>query len=269
MKTVESLHPNASSRSKSYNRRNRKVIKNKPGMVNPIQQKEFETIMGKISGSRDYSHNSGKGSKSSSFLKENNYNLTNLVNHKEIEYRTKDKLQMNSNYALVGYLGELKRTEVDVKLEAGRMNYLNKDKQWLIKFCNQLKEELAICKDRVKVAEKIMHDLKACGQESVESLIKTIDSFEAKRQRLENEISHLTNIVDGKMKQSQEKAQKIEDCKNFIETQSGLQEQKIVDLSQQIGDKKAHILDLKRQIVALENKYEAQSNEFMRLGKEI
>jgi hypothetical protein len=34
-----------------------------------------------------------------------------------------------------------------------------------------------------------MYDLKATGQESVESLIKTIDNFEAKKIRLENEIS--------------------------------------------------------------------------------
>jgi hypothetical protein len=131
-------------------------------------------------------------------VRDKNFNLADSVRHQEQEYRTKDKLQINSNYALVGYLGELKKTEVDVKLEAHRMNYLNKDKQWLIKFCNQLKEELGWCKDRVRVAEKIMHDLKATGQESVESLIRTIDGFEAKRQRLENEIAELTRIVNSK-----------------------------------------------------------------------
>ena len=73
-----------------------------------------------------------------------------------------------------------KDLEIDVKLEAKRMNYINMDKKWLIKFCNQLKEELAICKDRVKVAEKIMYDLKEWGLESVDALIKTIENFDGK-----------------------------------------------------------------------------------------
>lgn len=96
------------------------------------------------------------------------------------------------------------------------MNYLHKDKQWLIDLCNRLKEELAFCKSRVKIAEKIMNDLKATGQESVEALIKTIDNFEAKKIRLENEITRIGNIVTEKLNQSEQRQKKIEDCKTFI-----------------------------------------------------
>lgn len=96
------------------------------------------------------------------------------------------------------------------------MNYLHKDKQWLIELCNKLKEELAWCKSRVKIAEKIMHDLRATGQESVEALIRTIDNFEAKKIRLENEISRISNIVNGKINQSEKRQNKIEECKTFI-----------------------------------------------------
>lgn len=106
-----------------------------------------------------------------------------------------------------------KEMEVDVKLEAKRMNYINMDKKWLIKFCNQLKEELAIWKDRVKVAEKIMFDLKECGLENVDALIKTIDNFEGKKIRLENEITNLTKVVDAKTRVANQKAKKISDCK--------------------------------------------------------
>ena len=149
------------------------------------------------------------------------------------------------------------------------MNYMHKDKKWLIEFCNQLKEELAWCKDRVKVAEKIMHDLKATGQESVESLIRTIDAFEAKKLRLEKEIADATHIVNHKEALSDAKAQKIEQCTEFIETQSGLQQQKIEDLNEKISDKKAYILELKRQIVALEYKNEFQNNTMVDLENRI
>ena len=96
------------------------------------------------------------------------------------------------------------------------MNYLNKDKKWLIRFCDQLKRELEWSKSKAKTSEKIMEDLKATGQESVESLIKTIDAFEAKKIRLEKEIAKASNIVQHKENQSNLRTEKIENCQNFI-----------------------------------------------------
>lgn len=96
------------------------------------------------------------------------------------------------------------------------MNYLAKDKQWLIKFCDKLKEELSWAKDKVKTSEKIMFDLKATGQESVESLIRTVDGFEAKKLRLEKEIANAARIAEAKEQQSELRAKKIEECKTFI-----------------------------------------------------
>ena len=61
-----------------------------------------------------------------------------------------------------------------------------------------------------------MEDLKATGQESVEALIKTIDAFESKKIRLENEIAKAARIVDAKEKQSNMRSQKIDECQNFI-----------------------------------------------------
>ena len=99
-----------------------------------------------------------------------------------------------------------------------------------------------------------MNDLKATGQESVETLIATINNFESKELRLNNEIRSLTSVVDKKLMHSQEKIDKINYYKKFIETESGMQESKIKNLNEKIGDKKQNILELKRQIVLLEAK---------------
>ena len=53
-------------------------------------------------------------------LESKKYDLTEDVQHKENEFRTKDKLQVNSNYALVHYLTELKKNEINVKLVSFR-----------------------------------------------------------------------------------------------------------------------------------------------------
>jgi histidinol dehydrogenase len=149
------------------------------------------------------------------------------------------------------------------------MNYMNKDKKWLIRFCDKLKEELSFCKERVEMAEKIMHDLKATGQESVESLIKTIDGFEAKKLRLESEIASASGIMQVKQDMYDLREKKVADCRNFIETHSEYQEKKIEDLNNKIFDKKEYILDLKRQVVSLEYKSEAQENALVDLDRKI
>ncbi|CAI2372833.1 unnamed protein product [Moneuplotes crassus] len=258
------------NRSRSRGLHGRK--KTDASIISPIMEQEADSIMSKILDPIQFKkqkilQKELKAEKKQ--LQNKNFNLTDDVRKKENEYRIKDKLQINSNYALVGYLKELKKYENDVKLEAKRMNYLAKDKQWLIKFCDQLKEELAWAKAKVKTSEKIMHDLKATGQESVESLIRTVDGFEAKKLRLEKEIAQASRITEAKEYEHDLRTKKIEECKNFIKTQSGLQEQKMEDLSEKIIDKRQNILELKRQIVALEYKCEAQENSLVDIDKRI
>lgn len=98
----------------------------------------------------------------------------------EVKHRTDEKLKMNCNYALLTYLNELKKNQINVKMEGNRLNFIHKDKKWLIKLCHQLKEELAIKKDKVKYAERIMNDLKSLGQESIETLVAALGSNEGK-----------------------------------------------------------------------------------------
>lgn len=48
-------------------------------------------------------------------LLDKNFTLVDDLMHQEAEFRTKEKLQINSNYALIGYLSELKHKEINVK----------------------------------------------------------------------------------------------------------------------------------------------------------
>ena len=55
----------------------------------------------------------------------------------------------------------------------------------------------------------------------------------------------------------------------LLETQSELQQEKIKNLTAKISEKRDYILELKRQIVALEYKCEAQENSMAHLDKII
>lgn len=84
-----------------------------------------------------------------------------------------------------------------------------------------------------------------------------------------NELDSVKREVESKLKLSEDKMNKIEGCKHFIETESVLQEQKIQDLSEIIQSKNETILGLKRQIVALEAKQESLQYGKFDLEKKI
>ena len=96
------------------------------------------------------------------------------------------------------------------------MNYLAKDKKWLIKFCDQLKEELSWAKSKAKTCEINMERLKQTGQSSVEALIRVVDGFDAKRLRLEKEIGSAARITNAKEQQLELRDKKLEECQTFI-----------------------------------------------------
>lgn len=51
----------------------------------------------------------------------------------------------------------------DVEGNKARRDFLEKDLKKLVKYCQELQEELSFCKDKVRTAEKIINDLKASG----------------------------------------------------------------------------------------------------------
>lgn len=92
-------------------------------MINPIMENEFDSVMSRILDPQQFKkqkilHKNLKQERKE--LRDKNFHLADSVRHQEVEYRTKDKLHLNTNYALAGYLGELRCNQINVKLEAKR-----------------------------------------------------------------------------------------------------------------------------------------------------
>lgn len=88
-------------------------------MINPIMENEMDSVMSKILDPVQYKKQKImmkqlKNEKKE--LQDKNFNLADQLRHQEQEFRAKDKLQINSNNALVAYLGELKKHEINVQL---------------------------------------------------------------------------------------------------------------------------------------------------------
>jgi hypothetical protein len=81
-------------------------------------ENEYDSVMSKILDPMQFNkqkifHKQLRNEKKE--LQDKKFHLTDDLMHKEAEDRTKEKLQINSSFALVGYLSELKHKENNVK----------------------------------------------------------------------------------------------------------------------------------------------------------
>lgn len=58
----------------------------------------------------------------------------------------------------------------------GREKYVDKDMDDLVEYVKWITEDLGVLRDRVRIAEKIISDLRRTGEESVESLLNNLYS---------------------------------------------------------------------------------------------
>ena len=77
----------------------------------------------------------------------------------------------------------------------GRERFQEKNLKSLIAYAKKLTHELEEYKEKVKMAEKIIQDLRNTGSESLDSLIAMLHGYQLKQQQLQEEIKKLTQLV--------------------------------------------------------------------------
>jgi hypothetical protein len=58
----------------------------------------------------------------------------------------------------------------------GREKNVDKDMEDLVEYVKWITEDLGVLRDRVRIAEKVISDLRRTGEESVESLLNNLYS---------------------------------------------------------------------------------------------
>ena len=87
----------------------------------------------------------------------------------------------------------------------GREKGADQDLDDLVEYVKWITGDLGVLRDRVRIAEKIISDLRRSGEESVESLLQNLYALsisflmaEAKQQELDQEVDNMRDVIDSK-----------------------------------------------------------------------
>ncbi|CDW87931.1 UNKNOWN [Stylonychia lemnae] len=170
------------------------------------------------------------------------------------------------------------------KFEIMKMNILNltdrerfqhKNLKGLIGYAKKLTQELEDYRIKVKMAEKIIQDLKSTGNESLDSLLHMLNGYQAKYNQVKHEIEKLKQLVMLKDDEILQLDEDIGDLSSFVSTAKAKLEDKIDDLLHTLEENKRMIRRQDKIIVDLQQKNEVSqlniaetAEEAQRRGKE-
>lgn len=97
------------------------------------------------------------------------------------------------------------------------------DMKDLVEYVKWLTNDLGKLRDRVKIAEKVIGDLRRSGKESVESLLNTLYDYKRKQESL--------------MEEAESQRQQIQECEDEIAMLEAVIREKKKEIERQTGDK--------------------------------
>lgn len=127
------------------------------------------------------------------------------------------------------------------KLTHERAKKMEMDQADLVAYVKWITNDLGKLRARVRIAEKIIADLKKSGEESVEQLLNNLFDMKRKEEELANEADNLRDIVASKQDLIERKEGEISRVKSFIERETAAKDAEIQDHSEEIDDQRACI----------------------------
>jgi len=91
-------------------------------------------------------------------------------------------------------------------------------------------------RDRGRIAEKIISDLKSSGEESVDSLMGTLSHHKRKQDGLDREVDEFRGIINGKEREISVKETEITNFKRLIELETNEKEVEIRRIKTEIEE---------------------------------
>ena len=124
----------------------------------------------------------------------------------------------------------------DIGKTRGREKKMDRDTDDLVEYVKWITGDLGVLRDRVRIAEKIIADLKTTGEESVESLLNTLYEQKARQEKLQKESDGLRNIIQSKETAISKKEDELTKLKQFVEMETSEKEVEIKNLRAEIDD---------------------------------
>ncbi len=154
----------------------------------------------------------------------------------EVEGQDKD--------GVVGQWGQ-EISELEVKsrrMRAEESNIVRREKQFerdnldLIEYVKWISADLAMLRDRSRVSEKIISDLKRSGEESVDQLMDTLSTHKRKQENLDRDVDGLRVVIIAKENEIAHKEEEVNNLKRLIELETNEKEIEIRRIKSEIDE---------------------------------
>ena len=108
-----------------------------------------------------------------------------------------------------------------------RERHYDRDNADLVEYVKWVSGDLSMLRDRARVSEKVISDLKRSGQESVDQLMEKLSSNKQKQARLDADVDALRAVIQGKEHEIARKEDEIVGLKRLIELETNEKEMEI------------------------------------------
>lgn len=129
-----------------------------------------------------------------------------------------------------------------------REKHFERDTQDLIEYVQWITGDLGLLRDRARVSEKVISDLKRSGEESVDSLMETLSMHKHKQDSLDREVDHLRVIINEKEQEIAAKEDEVNRLKRMIELETNEKEVEIRRIKTEIEEQNK-VIDTQQKII--------------------
>jgi chromosome segregation ATPase len=129
-----------------------------------------------------------------------------------------------------------KRMRQEQKHIQSREKLYDRDYQDLLEYIKWISGDLSMLRDRGRISEKIISDLKQSGEESVDSLMSTLTHHKHRQDALDREVDGLRFVVNQKEREIAVKEGDITNLKRLIELETNEKEVEIRRIKSEIEE---------------------------------
>ncbi len=105
-----------------------------------------------------------------------------------------------------------------------REKQFEKDTEALLEYVTWISSDLCMLRDRSRIAERIISDLKRSGEDSVDSLMETLGTHKKKQDDLDREVDRLRQTINAKEADIAAKEEEVTNLKRLIELETNEKE---------------------------------------------
>ena len=118
----------------------------------------------------------------------------------------------------------------------------------MIEYVKWISSDLGMLRDRARVSEKVISELKRSGEDSVDTLMETLSAHRTKQDQLDRDVEAQRSIIVGKENQIAAKEDEINGLKRLIELETNEKEIEIRRIRTEI-DEQNKVIESQQKII--------------------